>query len=545
MTSSTLFLSNIMNVPVFFSIGEAVAAVAIILAVYQIKKDDWETPLEIRDHVVPVTVILIGLGIAAEIAASIMSTTEPRTILELSLTWQILASLLIIGSFIYLVMNSKKKGLFNERTYNRFFESLKKRVAYRSPKQMDAVADILIMNLDDLLKQVSPAPLSGHSTAIAKSAHDTLRKIVADSSFTRYVVEFRADFLTSFIKGIKEYHGYIDTLTITFNAIIRAAFYNKNSYLYDELRREGLGYGRPLLNDIFCDQRIFLDFKPLNEIAFGGEQMVDSDRLDLFISALDLAIKGYWDKGVYIDFEGSAFDNAFAILETTFGNIVSEIKTSDQELDVSFIRKFQLIPFFVNWIFVHRYEDALKANQVPEEELNVQQETRSYGNCPKSLTAGYAELIFRLLCSLSRSLNEESKRVTSILIAGDILVFYHRTNLKNIRTALLDYIWKDPLSGVDSNLQGYYPSILPIVLSLIAMWQDGGSQERKELYNSVVTFLNTKLKPKILAGDKMANGELMEHALLPREVTFDRGKGLFIWKSPQYGGGEQEMIIRS
>ncbi|MGD0577041.1 MAG: hypothetical protein ABSA74_03140, partial [Candidatus Staskawiczbacteria bacterium] len=40
-------------------------------------------------------------------------------------------------------------------------------------------------------------------------------------------------------------------------------------------------------------------------------------------------------------------------------------------------------------------------------------------------------------------------------------------------------------------------------------------------------------------------GELMEKVLLPKEVIFNREKGIFQWKSPHYSGGEQDMVIHN
>jgi hypothetical protein len=56
----------------------------------------------------------------------------------------------------------------------------------------------------------------------------------------------------------------------------------------------------------------------------------------------------------------------------------------------------------------------------------------------------------------------------------------------------------------------------------------------------VVEFLETKLKPKIIAGEKMANDELMKDVLLPGEVIFNREKNLFQWKMRK---GVQDMVI--
>lgn len=125
-------------------------------------------------------------------------------------------------------------------------------------------------------------------------------------------------------------------------------------------------------------------------------------------------------------------------------------------------------------------------------------------------------------------------------LTNHILIF-NEPEFSSIRTALLKYIWEKVNGEHMSNINGYYPAVSPVFLSLIGMWQDGATTERKALYNQTVEFLNNELRPKILANAKMANDDLMEERLLPPEVAFNREKNIFEWKMHE---GTQEMRVR-
>jgi hypothetical protein len=534
------------NPPIFFSIGEAVAAIAITLTVWQLKKDDWEIAIEVRDSTIPAVCALIAIGFVAEIIASLVTFWKPTNIFELSTLWQLIASLFIIAAPIYIFMGTRKKGLFNPKTKERFVRALLRRVSSRSPAKMDLVADVLLVNMKSMLQEVSSSPLVKGIPEFTRYAHLTLREVVADPAFAAHIVTRRADFFQYFLHRTQKYRGAADTLSVVFNALIKAAFANKNSYFYSELEHTGFGQYKPFLSDVFLNPKIFLNLKPFDQVDFSYGQIVDPERAKLFLVALDLAVKGYWemDADNYLDFQWSHYHTGFEKLEQLFSRVVEEARQNKQADQWPVSSKLQTISFFVNWDFLHRYDEAIKDGKVSKNDLDASVERKDYAIYPRSMTAGYAELVFNLLAILSGYPVAEARRDFALQLAGDILVFDHRSNLEKIREVLLEYIWEKICGDkFGANIKGYFPAVLPIFLSLTAMWQDGASQQRKDLYNKTVEFLDKELKPKILAGEKMANKEdAMEKVLLPSEVVFDRKRNIFVWHGSL--GSTQDMIVR-
>ena len=241
------------NPPIFFSIGEAVAAIAITLTIWQFKKNDWEIAIETRRKTIPIVCVLIGAGFALEIVASLVTFATATNIFEVSLVWQLLGSFFILAAPVYLFIGTRQRGLFSEATNEDFLRALMRRVSSRSPEKMDLVSDALLANMDAMLEEISSAPLLDDIPELTRYAHLILRDVVADPAFARHIVTRRADFFQYFLRRIiEEYHGSADTLSVVFDAFMKAAFANKDSYFYSEMEHTGFGDYKPFLNDVFC-----------------------------------------------------------------------------------------------------------------------------------------------------------------------------------------------------------------------------------------------------------------------------------------------------
>jgi hypothetical protein len=99
---------NYENPPIFFSIGEAISALAILFAVYQFKKEKWSLALKIRSYIQTVIITSISLGIIFSIISSLTSFIVPKNIFELSIFWQISSSFFIAFSIVFLISIRKE-----------------------------------------------------------------------------------------------------------------------------------------------------------------------------------------------------------------------------------------------------------------------------------------------------------------------------------------------------------------------------------------------------------------------------------------------------
>jgi membrane-associated HD superfamily phosphohydrolase len=100
---------NFKDPAIFFSVGEAISALAILLAIYQIKKEKWNLSLKIRGYITKVILVTISLGILFSIISSLVIFITPKYVFHLSIFWQILSSIFIAFSVIFLLTKATKK----------------------------------------------------------------------------------------------------------------------------------------------------------------------------------------------------------------------------------------------------------------------------------------------------------------------------------------------------------------------------------------------------------------------------------------------------
>jgi len=148
-----------------------------------------------------------------------------------------------------------------------------------------------------------------------------------------------------------------------------------------------------------------------------------------------------------LDFEYSHYRTAFEKVEEAFSRIIEEARPA-QEKDSrpnhswQISSKLQKIGFFINWELLHLYDDALKEDRISENDKQANIRKVDYGWYPTSMTAAYAELVFKLLCDLSSYPVKEAQRDFALQIAGDLIVFDHHPSVEKIREILLEFIWK-------------------------------------------------------------------------------------------------------
>jgi hypothetical protein len=70
------------NPPIFFSIGEALSALAILFAVYQFKKEKWSISLNVKSYIKKYVIICIILGFIFSVISSLTFSVVPDNICQ-------------------------------------------------------------------------------------------------------------------------------------------------------------------------------------------------------------------------------------------------------------------------------------------------------------------------------------------------------------------------------------------------------------------------------------------------------------------------------
>ena len=530
------------NPPIFFSIGEMLTSAAILFSIYQYKKTKFDILFKIKTTFKRWLVVLMLSSFLTSFFSSLtpMLFAEPSFI-WFSVTWQVISAIILVFTGIYFFYGGKSK-IYNKQTCNNFFKFIKNEISYQSIEGVNVIIDVIKENYEIIIDQVvniKQQPISEYE----KISCSVISDLIGSQICVQYIATKRFDFLQSIMSSFKSKGFGSEPLRNLIGILLKELCTNQDSYFYKEL--DGFGaenFQTTSLNYFFNNKNILECFDPLgliNPIKYSYE--INSKSLKLFLKAFEISLKNYFSQPEEgWGFEYSTFDKAFNKLEDVFKSLVHGF--SDKKAKGNFYsdENFDKIIWFVQHTFKSIYREAVKDKKISKNDLDATvQENASGSIVAKSITAGYARLIFNFLCQISTYVEKESIFHYSHIIENGILLFPDQEFLK-IRDVLLKYIWNKIRSKkYASDISGSYPVILPAFLSLTGMPQESLYNEDKR---KLLIFLNDELKPLFKNNKYMKDHRLMEEVLLPQEVYFDKEKDVFMWKMS--GGAEEEIKIK-
>jgi len=540
---------NYLNPPIYFSVGEAVAAVGLLFAAYQLKQPHWRIAFDVRWKTARGISFLVIGAFASVIMATIMAhiiKSSSVTIWQVPVFWEILGGLLFVLAPVLLLRAARPKGLFGDDKSMRLFSVLMREAASNNPANLDAVVDVLKENLGTILANLRQPHYERKTKDFSNKellAHLIVTRVISEPTLTDYVMVSRTDFLEQFISEVNRLgiHGY-HSIGIAFGSLIKSGFDIEKSYFYREMNFVGRGIDQSILRHLFEDQRFLNGVRPFDQFSLPYGEQLNLAKVKLFVKCLELALRGYLRRpAVY-------YSGGYPHIHWGFEKLIevtSKIITSHKELGLDhwyLINGLGAVGHFLGNYFIWEYVNVHKESDItiPDADKRVLVERKSYGLYPLSMTFDYVNCLYKFLCEISHLPDGDSMRSYALTSTSEVLSLQNVSpELRMIQSRLLELIWKQIRANVD---KGHYPAVLPVYLCTVDMWQDSVGSEQKKRYNQTIKFLDNTLKPLILSEAKMANDKLMEEVLLPTCIKFNREKDIF---EHHMRHGVQDMMIRS
>jgi|GEM_PF-6090126 len=534
---------------VYFTLGEAVAALAIIFVVYQFRSPLWDITLSVRKWVKWVVYSLLSLGVFSVLMASLIPQFPYYSsvpLLSYPLFWEILGLFAFTSSPIILIgFAHKLTGLFSEYKAGRLFNVLLEQNSTMNVVTHKAVADVLRDNMEDICKATSiynrwKAHLAQESEIkyeypeYSQISFEILHVVMGDHGFLNYVVTSRYDLLSRYIYFVDKYKLWDARIHNGFDAVVKVLFENRQSYLYREMEYTGIGYYEHFTKQIFFNQKIVTELRPLQAWLCWERSDGYIDKLRLYLKCLEMAITGYWDNNnVRLDF--TPFTVAYDNLEHIALSTTLEIADVEGKRiwRCSENKILEELSRFIGRTFPNLYKEALDKKAVGQNDIDVSVDPEhDYIN--KSLTAAYANLVFEYLSVLS-SINghfvfvrHHAMEATGCLIG---ILSKDDSIFANIRSRLIKLLW----DRIAENLEDHYAPVIKIYLMLICgkyskdepQWM---SDERKKL----IGLLYEKVLPSI------TNDPTKADRLLPQDVTYDKDNNSFYY---HYRSTKEQLIV--
>ncbi|MFA5934550.1 MAG: hypothetical protein WC827_01530 [Candidatus Paceibacterota bacterium] len=519
----TLNLTNYpyQNPPIFFSVGEALASIAILLAIYQFRKEEWFIALRVKSYIQPVVFITLSLGVIFSIISSIILIENPVYVFQLSIFWQILASILIAFSILFLFVQATNKKLFKVENSRKFYEVMVRELSRSNPERLNVILNALLENLDNIC-QFAKQDYNNKGT---QSAINILDVILGEASIVDLITTKRLDALR-YIIFILEEHKLTEQRVRGFPRIVRNLFSDQNSYLYTHLDKSGLALSTNLYGSLFGSTFILSNFNIFSwpSIDYKMQSGLNNIQIEVFIEALSQAIEAYLKTGLA---PARHINDGLSHLSSIFNNLCLEINTEEERgVDTKYVLKdkwwsLHIIANFLGHDYPFlAYEDEF--NQVVIEREKTATEAGFYSN--STINEGIAATLYQAFTHLDyiKHTNDTYHTVLELLHG----MIYESQYKQGYIAPFEKRIWEQIAINV---IKKHYPGVLRSYLTFFG-FALATSADRKgrgwkyEQTERMRRLLYIDLKPLLDTDTLMVNEKFMKDVLLPDDMKYRYGK---------------------
>jgi len=523
------------NPPIFFSIGEALASIAILLAIYQFRREKWLIALRVRSYIQPIVFSTLLAGVLLTIVSSLILIKDPVTIFQTSVFWQVVASIMVAFSIVFLFIRATNKKLFNPRNARKFYEVLGRELSRPSPDRLDVILNAFLENLDSICKTASQHP----DAEGARSAIAILDSILGEASLVDLITTKRLDALRYIIATVEKHH-LTERQVRGFSRIIKNLFSDQNSYLYRHLDKDGFALSTNLYESLFGSPIILSNFNLFGwpSLDYKMQSGLNTIQVEVFIEALSQAIEAYLKNS---SVPPRHINDGLSHLSSVFGNLCSKISTEEgRGIDTKYALKdewwsLHLIANFLGHGYTFlAYQDEL--NQETKEKEKTVPDASFYSYA--TINAGIAGALYKAFEQLSHIENTLDTYHTVLELMYGMMHEYEYK--EGYRPSFEKRMWEQIAANVS---QRHYPAVLRTYLEFIGFCTASDENQRQgwvgEQAERMRRLLYIDLKPLLDADTKMVNDEKMKDALLPKSMSYENSNFTYTFG---FGKGEKKII---
>lgn len=512
------------NPPIFFSIGEALASIAILLAIYQFKKDKWLIALRVRSYIEPIVFTTIAFGVFVTVVSSFVLVKDPTNIFQLSVFWQVAGSVLVVFSIALLFLKATNRNLFNKKTARKFYEVMAWELSRPSPERLDVILKALLDNLENICK----AATQDARTEPAQSAIAILDVVLGEGSLVDVLTTKRLDAL-HYILAIFEKYNLTHQRARGFPRVVKNLFLDQSSFLYKHLEMSGLALSSNLYESLFGSSKLLSNFDLFGwpTIDYTMRKDLSSTQIKVFIKALSQAMEVYLKTG---QVPPRHINNGLSHLSEIFGDLCHTIHTEEKRgVDTKYALgdqwwSLRTIANFLGHDYPFlAYQEPL-SERVAEHEKTVI-EADFFSN--STINAGISAAIYKAFQQLSyiKDTNDTYDIILELLHG----MSYEEKYKQGYRAPFEKRMWEQIAKNV---VNKHYPNALRTYLTFIGFTlASKGVGERKgwvgEQTERMRRLLFVDLKPLLDKGEKMINDEKMEDVLFPDGMRYQDGKFMY------------------
>lgn len=534
------------NFQVFFSLGEAVGIISLVIALTQLasyrNRMIWKLEKRYRFSVVTLAIIGFLLPFAAFVISSyfndyiwLANLLQGSAFVLLVLAFVDLLRMYTIGKRHLIVFKSKIPNYAQKRIRNYFFTIQRAIIE----KQNEAATDLILDNIEALLKLASsydPGFENRKPTNKEESeyASELLEIVFTDTSFMKYIVEIRLDFLNDFKYFEKKMPINSQLSGTYYYQICDALIKNANSYLYRQTdtykgTSRSINVYDMFFGDIYILERAIL-FDSMRMFYMNREHINIPINIyaETFVRIGEKTVHTYKKSPTYY---GQAIQNIRVMVEeghrimesiaydSALKKLATKYKTPEYEA-------FEAVEQFLGKLMEPQvgYKNPKKFEESVEE-LNALPQAAHTESTFVALAARASFEVFEMI-SVVKTKNHQAFDATFDLI--------HFSEYKTpLMTKYHELLYKKVLEKVQDNLKGYYPMVSRPIIALFAVIDpkpDGNrefDQPTIDAWNALKLILDTTIKDAIRSNKPVradVKDRLLAKEFLPDNITYSKFK---------------------
>ena len=498
----------------YFSLGDLVTVIALLVAVYQLRNFRWDIGLKIHPWAKWLIQGLISLGSVLIILSYIL----PQLPFDLGANiyqglLQFCGFLLLIASVIIYWWAGNFKKLFKKNP-SAYVDQLYILLAQGNPEDLDDIVQTINQDLRDIFRALDGKISSEAGEAAAR----LFILIFSDNRIVEFLALKRLDFLCRLLYGMK-ISGRVDLGRFP-ELIINALLSDSRSHLYTLRDGQGVYHGFNLYNLLFAEGYFHHQHRLLNEV-FRCRKNVDLASLtDVQIKILKISCKAILEGKVSFDAIGTVFFHLSGIHSYIIGlcrDLNRDLRHEEREAIEGTLGAYN---HFFGHSFFYIYEECLdgKTLNSAESEARIDEsKIISHGMIyAENLLGQFGISILDYWEALSTVLDRDNAGWHRLpaLFAGHQILIMDGVGIPKLNEVFLKVLLQRTRDNVE---RGHYPALTRIALILFGQTDLG---ERPGIRKPYLDYLYKELVPRIQQTQTMSNQrDFMEEALVNSYYT--------------------------
>jgi hypothetical protein len=510
----------------YFSIGEAIASIALLFAFFQLATPTFKFRLAVRAKMGRTALVLFGLAfpcvVIAALIPSVLGYIVP--VIGFPIFWEVLAGLLVVSGVSLLTFIYARPARFTDRSFKNYFYACSQAIGTGDEHvhrllavEVTNAADTIVEAANGFDRESARAEHAAGKEHVAETISDYAKGLLdlfSDEHFARALVDAApmgtARFLELLGRGSPDNRvGYSFV-----QQVVRQALLSEKSMLHKEEQYYGLGHFKWFTRAVFGDYALVSGaYRPLQAWDGMGDEYKTADVIEKYGRALKMAVDAYFTAGHFHappnalwsalhGFAGVARWKAYELTRLPSG----EVSASQASQALSTIG--HVLNEIVDKVVEHD-------SQLPEYAFDAAaydrfRDTAIYG----AVANGIYEFLEKLAVAEG---HDDLVRLTAIDLWMTVAPMRSEQPSRTI-AEIQKRLFLQLKKKIEENLgKGRYPLITRILILLVGLW-DTSAQDEKSLEFMTVE-LHTQLRENFAAA-YAADKEKAGH-MLPEYVRFD------------------------